>query len=92
MSAKPPTKAEKNLELVISILKQVDISGRTIDWQLVANDLGLEQATAANLRWCRFRGDLRTNRNIVIGGGGKKRGPKIEAKETKDGSEEVGKD
>ena len=90
MSTKPTTKAEKNLELVISILKQVDISGRTIDWQLVANDLGLEQASAANLRWCRFRGDLRDNRKIVIGGGGKKGAAKNEGKGTKDGLKDVG--
>jgi len=28
---------------------------REINWQLVANDLGLERGQAANLRWTRFR-------------------------------------
>jgi hypothetical protein len=48
------TPETKNYKLLLSIIKQVDHSSRSINWQLVAHDLGLQHAAAANLRWSCF--------------------------------------
>jgi hypothetical protein len=51
------SREENNYKLLFSIISQMSTNGqlRGIDWALVANDLGLERATAASLRWTRFK-------------------------------------
>jgi hypothetical protein len=51
------SREENNYKLLFSIISQMSTNGqlRGIDWGLVANDLGLERATAASLRWTRFK-------------------------------------
>jgi hypothetical protein len=55
-----PTKGE-NYQLLLSMIKQLNISGRAINWKLAANDLGLERGKAASLRWHRFKKAQREN-------------------------------
>jgi hypothetical protein len=51
------SKEENNYKLLLSIISQMSTKGqlRGINWSLVAADLGLERAQAANLRWTRFK-------------------------------------
>lgn len=45
--------AEKDYKLLLAIIKQADI--KKIDFQLVAQELGLDKDTAARMRWTRFK-------------------------------------
>jgi len=48
-------KVLRNYKLLLSIIKQLNVTGRTINWELVAKDLELEKGGTANKRWSRFK-------------------------------------
>jgi hypothetical protein len=50
-------KEENNYKLLLAIIRQLSVNGKLtgVDWNQVANDLGLERGAAANLRWSRFK-------------------------------------
>lgn len=50
-------KEENNYKLLLAIIRQLSVNGKLhgVDWNQVANDLGLERGAAANLRWTRFK-------------------------------------
>jgi hypothetical protein len=54
--AKMPSEAE-NYKLLFAIISQMTNNGRLtgIDWKQVATDIGIPNAKAANVRWCRFK-------------------------------------
>ncbi|KAK2628571.1 hypothetical protein QTJ16_001674 [Diplocarpon rosae] len=60
-----------NYRLLLSIISQItDEKGRLrdINWHLVADDLNLERAAAASLRWCRFKNENILNKPKISGG------------------------